>query len=63
MLQTVYKYKTYMISAKSDTTVTDVASGWSTTIPANTQDWIYTISDLIEIEGDCVINPFELPAH
>jgi hypothetical protein len=59
----VHEHKTYMISAKSDTTVTDVATGWSKTIPANTQDWIYTISDKINLEGDYEIDPFELPAR
>lgn len=50
--------KTYMVSAITETTVTDVASGWSKTIPAHTQDWVYAISDKIEISGECVIRPF-----
>lgn len=58
MERKVIKYKTYMVSAITETTVTDVASGWSKTIPANTQDWVYAISDKLEITGNCQIDPF-----
>lgn len=58
MERKVTKYKTYMVSAITDTTVTDPKSGWSKTIPANTQDWFYAVFDKVEITGEHLIDPF-----
>lgn len=49
----------YLITAKTDTTVTDVKSGYVLGIvPAETQARIVAISDKFTTEGECIVHPF-----
>lgn len=59
MEHTVIKHKQYVVTAKEETTVTDVESGTIlAVVPANSQGSIYTISETIETSGECQIDPF-----
>lgn len=59
MEHTVIKHKQYVVTAKEETTVTDVKSGTIlAVVPANSQGSIYTISETIETSGECQIDPF-----
>lgn len=55
----VFKDKDYIITAKTDTRVTDVESGYVLGIvPAETQMRIRAISDKFTTEGECIVRPF-----
>ena len=53
--------KSYLITAKGVTTVTDVESGYVLkSIPSNSQGVVVAISDKIEVSGECNIRPFDV---
>lgn len=56
----VTKDKKYVISAKTDTTVQDVASGIVLAVVlAETQKKVHAISDQFITEGECIVRPFK----
>lgn len=52
------KDDTYVISAISDTTLTDVESGFTITVYAGTQIRYHAISDQFTTDGECIVRPF-----
>ena len=59
MKHNVTKGKTYLVTAKDETTVTDVESGYILkVVPANSQAVIVAISNMIETSGECKLDPF-----
>ena len=53
--------KSYLITAKGVTTVTDVESGYVLkSVPSNSQGVVVAISDKIEVSGECNIRPFDV---
>lgn len=55
----VTKDKDYIITAKTDTTVQDVESGYVLgVILAETQGRVRALSDQFSTEGECIVRPF-----
>ena len=55
----VTKDKKYIITAKTDTRVVDVASGYVLAIvAADSQVKVQAISDSFTTEGECIVRPF-----
>lgn len=54
----VIKDKRYLVSTKTETTVTDSETGWKKVIPANKQEVIVALSEQFTTEGECIVRPF-----
>lgn len=55
----VTKDKKYIITAKTDTRVVDVESGYVLAIvPADSQVKVQALSEQFTTEGECIVRPF-----
>lgn len=58
------KDKIYLITAKTETTVTDVETGYILAIiPADSQQWVVALSDQFTTDGECIVRPFVVAPH